>query len=538
MLFKPFFQRCLLLCCLLPCWVSAQLNDDLLNPRSKSAPRTESYSSEPALGGTGLQPPRAFEFQAPESPVLTLDLTHKANDVWDRIRRGFGMTNLDTETVQLQLDSYLRHPESLQRIFERGRPYLYYILDQLEERGMPTELALLPMVESAYNPRAYSRAQASGLWQFIPSTGRNYNLTQNAWIDERRDIIASTNAALDYLQTIYDMHGDWHLALASYNWGEGAVKRAVEKNRAAGLPTDYSALTMPGETRNYVPRLQALKNIVQDPERFGIELPAVDNDRYFVTVDGPVGVDLKSLAQMADMTQEAFLSLNPGYKRSILPSGRATLVLPEDKADAFVARMASQGQQLKRWRVYELGRRESLASVAQRFGIDLEELQQINGVSARSKLGRGFPLLVPTSSSAPEGLSLSLPTPPLPEPAPIKKFSREKPAATKASLKNKKGKGRRARDDDDEDDDDDPPVKKTKGKNKAKPTKGGKRAQADDDEDVPRSKAGKNKAKAAAQPARTSRTTPHRDTTPAPKKGGHEKAAKPAAQPAKGRHHK
>ena len=179
---------------------------------------------------------------------------------------------------------------------ERSRPYLHHIVEELEARGMPTELALLPMVESSFNPNAYFAPTPRALWQFIPATGKRFNLEQNWWRDERRDIVASTNAALDYLQTIYDMHGDWHLALASYNWGEGAVKRAIVKNESRGLPTDYPSLNMPNETRHYVPKLQALKNIFGNAALISrLGLPFISNEPYFATLESPRPIDVKPL---------------------------------------------------------------------------------------------------------------------------------------------------------------------------------------------------------------------------------------------------
>jgi len=182
-----------------------------------------------------------------------VDLTVEPDDLWERIRRGFSMPDLNGPLVEDRENWYSAQAAHFGRVIERSKLYLYHIVDELEKRSMPTELALLPIVESAFNPMAYSRAHASGLWQFIPSTGKHYNLQQNRWYDARRDIIASTNAALDYLQFLYEMHGDWQLALASYNWGENAVARAIEDNRVRGLPTDYASLTMPQETRYYVP---------------------------------------------------------------------------------------------------------------------------------------------------------------------------------------------------------------------------------------------------------------------------------------------
>src|SRR5690606_29944884 len=207
----------------------------------------------------------------------TIDLTHPPRDMWDRIRRGFGVPNLQSELVDQWTQYYASRPESIYLMSQRASKYLYHIVDELDRRDLPTELALLPFVESAYNPTALSRSQASGLWQFIPSTGRHYKLEQDWWRDMRRDPIASTNAALDYLSYLYEFQGDWYLALASYNWGEGAVRRALERNEQKGLPLDYRSLPMPEETRNYVPKLQAIKNIVANPQKYGMTLPPISN---------------------------------------------------------------------------------------------------------------------------------------------------------------------------------------------------------------------------------------------------------------------
>ncbi|NTV09320.1 MAG: transglycosylase SLT domain-containing protein [Zoogloea sp.] len=301
----------------------------------------------------------------PQTRVPTIDLTAEPTDLWERIRRGFAMPDLNSDLVTDRQIYYINRPGELRRIVERGQRYLFYIVEELERRGMPTELALLPMVESAFNPMAYSRAHASGLWQFIPSTGKKYDLEQNGWIDERRDIIASTNAALDYLQTIYEMHGDWQLALASYNWGEGAVGRAIAKNRAAGLPTEYSYLNMPGETRYYVPKLQALKNIIARPELFGLSLPTIPNRPYFATVETKVGLDLPTAARLAETPIEEFVALNPGYKRPLTRGGIQSLVIPAAKMDAFMSNLASHDPSQTDWRSYDLqpGERNALNSM-------------------------------------------------------------------------------------------------------------------------------------------------------------------------------
>ena len=327
--------------------------------------------------------------------VLTLDLTREPNDIWDRIRRGFGMQDVPGPRAGHILSSYLKQPAYLDRMFNRGARYLYYIVGELERRGMPTEIALLPMVESSFNPNARSRARASGLWQFIPSTGRNYKLAQNRWVDERRDVIASTNAALDYLTDIYERHGDWHLALASYNRGENGVGRAIARNRAAGRSTDYVALDLPRETRDYLPKLQALKNIVAEPELYGIELPYVANKQLLTTLPAPVGIDLATAARCADMPLDEFLAFNPGFNLPAIIGEGHTLVVPTGRAEAFATRMETFKRSGKHWRSHLLGRNETLSGTAERYGLTVQDLRKINGLPAQSRPPAGYALLVP-----------------------------------------------------------------------------------------------------------------------------------------------
>ena len=353
------------------------------------------------------QPPKIFEIREQHAKVPTIDLTVEPNDLWERIRRGFSMPDLNTDIVTDRQIYYINRPGALRLMFTRGQRYLYYIVEELERRGMPTELALLPMVESAFNPMALSSAQASGLWRFVPSTGKDYRLEQNWWVDERRDVIASTNAALDYLQRIYEMHGDWHLALASYNWGEGAVGRAVAKNRAAGLPTEYQYLNMPGETRYYVPKLQALKNIVAQPELFGLTLPPIPNRPYFLTVESRVPLDLATAARLAETPVDEILALNPGYKRPVLPtSGPQSLVIPAEKVEAFLANLQMHDPANASWKTYELREGEGLEGVADRLGISASRLRQVNGLSPRARIGTGYTLIVPSENEG-ERISLS-----------------------------------------------------------------------------------------------------------------------------------
>ena len=398
-------------------------------PQSNISAAHKSATGEPALTALNAQqdqaaaksahPAAPAPIQAMPSPsarevkdnlraIPTIDLTAVPPDLWDRIRNGFAMPNLSSPLVQDRQIWYASQPSYVKRMVERSKRYLYYIVEELEKRGMPTELALLPMVESAFNPMAYSRSHASGLWQFIPSTGKNYNLEQNPWYDGRRDIVASTSAALDYLQYLYEMHGDWHLALASYNWGENAVARAIEKNKAKGLPTDYLSLSMPTETRYYVPKLQALKNIILNPLAYGIDLEPVPNTPYFVTVEKTRDMDVRLAAKLADMPLAEFLALNPGHNRPVIvANGTPGLVLPKDKAKIFLANLEEHDEPLVSWQKYTLKRGDRLDHLAARHGISLARLKQVNNIGRRTRVGPGYQLLLPLKGALLEPLPVA-----------------------------------------------------------------------------------------------------------------------------------
>lgn len=373
-------------------------------------------------------------------PIPIIDLTTPADDLWQRMRNGFSMPDLDSPLVADRQAWYLNRPDLLKRIFERSRRYLYYIVVELEKRGMPTELALLPVVESSFNPLAYSSARALGMWQFIPATGKTYNLQQNAWFDERRDIVASTSAALDYLQAIYEMHGDWHLALASYNWGENAVARAVAKNQAKGLPTDYRSLKMPTETAYYVPKLQAIKNIIAEPQLFGITLDPIPNRPYFATVERNGTMDIALAAKLADIPVEEFIALNPAYSRPVMPTAAdSPLVLPVGKVQTFLDNLReheAQDKPLSAWLTHKLKKGEKLDTVAKHHGISLARLKQLNGINHRTKIGPGFALLVPGKDAiGQDSLAARLPQTPA---SPPRAGKGKKRASAKPVAKRKK----------------------------------------------------------------------------------------------------
>ena len=346
-------------------------------------------------------PPLVKKTVLESAPIVTVDHTNPPEGLWQRMRKGFAMPELDTAMVRSQTKWYAAHPEYLQRVFDRSKLYLYHILDELEKRGMPTELALLPMVESAFNPMAYSRAHASGLWQIIPGTGKRFELEQNWWYDERRDIVDSTTAALSYLEKLHKMYGDWHLALASYNWGENNVARAMARNRKAHKPTDYSHLHMPRETRAYVPKLQALKNIVRDPARFGLDLDPIPNQPYFVRLGEVPDMDLRLAAELAEMPVEEFIALNPGFKRPLIRASEASrLVLPAEKLDVFYDNLAKrEAASLVSWKVYHPSSGEKFDTIARKFSVSVAELKKVNGVPARSGRVPNV-LVVPTRSEA------------------------------------------------------------------------------------------------------------------------------------------
>jgi membrane-bound lytic murein transglycosylase D len=295
---------------------------------------------------------------------------------------------------------YSRQPEYILRMTERSRKYLFHIVEELERRNMPTELALLPFVESAFNPQAVSSAKAAGMWQFMPATGRTFELKQNAFRDDRRDVLASTRAALDYLQKLYNLFGDWHLALAAYNWGEGSVGRAIGKNQRAGLGTGYTELNMPMETRFYVPKLQAMKNIVSDPAAFNSRLPHIENHPYFQSVDIKRDIDVALAAKLAEVALADFKALNPSANRPvILAAGTPQILLPWDNAAIFQSNLeAYSGGRLASWTVWLAPTTMRPLDAAKRVGMTEQALRSVNNIPPRVVIKAGSSLLVTRST--------------------------------------------------------------------------------------------------------------------------------------------
>jgi membrane-bound lytic murein transglycosylase D len=321
-------------------------------------------------------------------------------DLWARIKDGYAMPDTESPYTTKQEKWYASNPDYVRRMVDRSQRYLFHIVEEVQKRGMPTEIALLPMIESAFNPLAYSRSRASGIWQFIPSTGKNYGLKQNWWVDNRRDVTAATNAALDYLEKLHGMFGTWDLALAAYNAGEGTVQRAINRNRKQGLPTDYQSLDLPLETRNYVPKLQAIKNIVTDPERYGLNIAAIPNRPYFTHVSTPKQIDAKLAAQLAEISYEEFTSLNPSFNRPVITATgeKHQLLLPVWAAERFKENLSNYDKPLTNWQTYHAKRGERTDHIANKFGINEGQLRYVNGLNTRSKkLRNAQAMLVPAS---------------------------------------------------------------------------------------------------------------------------------------------
>ena len=363
-------------------------------PDASNADATSSHT--PYYPDGSLSPLKTTQVTTPGVASLSAP-----TDLWDRIRRGFAMPDLEHELVHDREQWYSSRPDYILRMTERSSKYLFHIVEELERRGMPTELALLPYIESAFNPQAVSSAKAAGMWQFMPATGSYFDLKQNIFRDDRRDVLASTRAALDYLQKLYGMFGDWHLALAAYNWGEGSVGRAIERNRKAGLGISYAELNMPAETRLYVPKLQAVKNIVRRPDVFSAELPLIENHPYFQAVDLKRDIDVELVAKLADVSVADFRALNPSLSRPVIfAAGTPQILLPWDNAKVFQRNLEAYDKgQYSSWTVWTVPSTLTVADAAQRVGMSEEALRTLNHIPPRMVIKAGSALMVPRTAS-------------------------------------------------------------------------------------------------------------------------------------------
>jgi membrane-bound lytic murein transglycosylase D len=372
-----------------------------------STPAAAPVTQPPAPGAPAAPPstPNTAPAAAPEAadplrPETRVDFDDPSSriDLWSRLRAGYSMPTMSNARVRKWEQYYAERPDYVARMTERGGRYLFHVVEELEKRNMPLDLALLPFVESAFNPQAMSVARAAGMWQFMPSTGRIYALKQNAFRDDRRDVLASTRAALDYLEKLGAMfNGDWQLALAAYNWGEGNVKRALQRKRDRNAPSAYESLRgMPAETRDYVPKLQAVKNIVAKPEAFGLTLPPLGNHPYFLSVAIQRDIDVELAAKLAGVGLEEFQQLNPQMNRPvILAGGTPQVLLPYDAANAFVRNLPRHEGPLATWTVWVAPKTLKPAEAAELVGMSEAELRDVNRIPPSMLVQAGSSLVVP-----------------------------------------------------------------------------------------------------------------------------------------------
>ena len=371
--------------------------------RSGDAP-ADAQSASIDLPRNPAQTPPPDEANAGPAPTAEDALTAAAlppppEDIWQRLRAGYALPHSNHQRVEQSVRYFAGHPAYVQRVAQRAAPYLHYILEAVQSRGMPAEIALLPVVESAYRPFAYSPGRAAGLWQFVPGTARHFGLKQNWWYDGRRDVVASTKAALTYLDRLHGMFGDWLLALAAYNAGEGTVQAAVRRNERRGEPTDFWHLDLPAETRGYVPRLLAVRDLFERPDHYGVALPDVPDKPYLDVVDVGSQIDLALAAKLADMSMQEIYQFNPGYNRwATAPNGPHRLILPLANAEHLRSGLEELPKDKRiQWRRHRVSSGESLISIAKKYRTTVSMLKDVNGMHG-SMIRAGQHLIIPIAS--------------------------------------------------------------------------------------------------------------------------------------------
>lgn len=340
---------------------------------------------------------------------LTDETSLNQDDIWYVIRDNLTFDIPQNKQVVAQRNWYAKHPDYLNRISKRAKPFMYYIVQELEKNNMPIEMALLPIVESAFDPFAYSHGRASGMWQFVPGTGERFGMKQNWWYDGRRDVIASTQGAIKYLQYLHKFFdGDWLLALAAYNSGEGRVQRAVRNNKKKNMPTDFWSLSLPRETRDYVPKLLALADIIKRPDDFNMSILPIENKQVISEIDVGSQIDLAKAASLANLSLAEFQRLNPGFNRwSTDPEGPHRLVVPTNKEAQFIAGLnqLSEKERLA-WTRYKIKNGDSLGKISKEFNTSIELIQNVNNVKG-SQIIAGKYLLIPVAAQSLDSYILS-----------------------------------------------------------------------------------------------------------------------------------
>jgi membrane-bound lytic murein transglycosylase D len=410
---KPIGSPILLVCCMVGLASLAgcagapapshQTAEMLVTPGPPAGPAMAATPAKPNATGATAPAPDDPLVEKLDPPALNDHsfVSPLPNDLFVRLRAGFKLEDVDQPAVDRELNWYANHPDYLDRTWARADHYLYFIVEQLNARSMPLELALLPVVESAFEPYAYSRARASGLWQFISVTGSTYGLKQDWWYDGRRDVVASTRAALDYLQSLHDaFDGDWLLAIAAYNCGEGNVQRAVDRNLRQGRPIDFWHLKLPTETRAYVPKLLAMRRIVANPAAFGLEFGQIDDEPYFVQVGTGGQIDMQVAAEIAGVSKDDLYELNPAFHRwATDPTGPYSLLVPADAAEGLEQTLLTlTPQQRMRIAPYEVQRGDTIAAIAKDHGTTPEVLRHLNGMDGNEKPVVGGTLMVPSTT--------------------------------------------------------------------------------------------------------------------------------------------
>jgi len=342
--------------------------------------------------------------EAKTSPREIL-IQEKPENIWKVVNKGYGIPDPKKKWAKKVVKKYERwyseHPVYTYRMFERTKRYIYYVVQEVKKRNMPMEIALLPIIESAYNPIARSNMKAVGLWQFIPSTGKNYGLKQNWWKDERSNVILSTNASLNYLEKLYKQFGTWELALAGYNAGEGKVAREIKKNKRRKRPTDYYTISLPRETDEYVSKLIAMKHIIQNPSKFNVDVPYIPNAPYFGEVTLTEQMDIDLILKLADISSEEFELLNAHHKRPLIPKEQepTIILLPKYKIETYNKNLAEHNEPLSNWVLYKPKRKESIMKVAKRFDINLSTFKRINSLNGRVTFRKNSTVLIPKSNA-------------------------------------------------------------------------------------------------------------------------------------------
>ena len=331
-------------------------------------------------------------------------IQEEPEDIWNIVNKGYRIPDPKKKWAKKVVKKYERwyseHPVYTYRMFERTKRYIYYVVQEVQKRNMPMEIALLPIIESAYNPIARSNMKAVGLWQFIPSTGKNYGLQQDWWKDERSNVILSTNASLNYLEKLYNQFGTWELALAAYNAGEGKVGREIKRNKRRKRATDYYTISLPRETDEYVSKLIAMKHIIQNPQKYNVEVPYIPNAPYFAQVTLTEQMDIDLILKLADISSEEFELLNAHHKRPLIPkeSQPTTILLPQHKVEIYNKNLMAHNESLSNWVLYKPKRKESIMRVAKKFDINLSTFKRINNLNGRVTFRKNSTVLIPKSS--------------------------------------------------------------------------------------------------------------------------------------------